>query len=137
MLFPIAIEIPDGHDGDFGVTVPDLPGCFSAGKDLDDALLSAKEAIELHLEGISEDGEEVPTPHSLKDLQADPEYAGVAWAIVDIDVTRYMGKAEKINVTLPGNLIRRIDEQVSKTPGESRSGFLAKAAVRRLHEEPA
>ena len=40
----------------FGVTVPDLPGCFSAGDTLDEALDSVIEAIDLHLEGVIEGG---------------------------------------------------------------------------------
>ncbi len=58
---------------------------------------------------------------------ADPEYAGVVWALVDVDVTRLMGKAEKINVTLPSMLIRRIDQFVAAHPEYgSRSGFLSR-----------
>lgn len=132
MLYPIAIETPANDDEAFGVVVPDLPGCFSAGDTLDVALANAKEAIEFHLEGLSEDGLEIPAARSVTHHQADAQFAGWVWAVVEVDVTRYMGKAEKINVTLPGRLIRRIDEAVKDMPGESRSGFLAKAALDRL-----
>lgn len=46
MRFPVVLHTDDGVR--FGVTVPDLPGCFSAGDDFDDALSGALEAIELH-----------------------------------------------------------------------------------------
>jgi predicted RNase H-like HicB family nuclease len=36
----------------YGVPVPDLPGCISAGDTIDEALNRIKEAIELHLEGM-------------------------------------------------------------------------------------
>ena len=57
MLYPIAIE--RGSDTEaFGVTVPDIPGCFSAGDTLEEAIENVKEAISGHLEILAEDGEE-------------------------------------------------------------------------------
>lgn len=44
----------------YSVIVPELPGCFSQGDTLQDALNNAREAIKLHLEGLREAGEEVP-----------------------------------------------------------------------------
>ena len=55
LIFNIAVEKDSDSDSDFGVTVLDLPGCYSAGKTLDEALDSAKEAIRLHLEDEYED----------------------------------------------------------------------------------
>jgi predicted RNase H-like HicB family nuclease len=55
MRFPVVLHTDDGVR--FGVTVPDLPGCFSAGDTFDEALDSVVEAIDLHLE---EDGDPVP-----------------------------------------------------------------------------
>lgn len=45
MRYPIAIENGDDKHA-FGVVVPDLPGCFSAGDTIDEAIDNAKEAIE-------------------------------------------------------------------------------------------
>jgi predicted RNase H-like HicB family nuclease len=56
MRYPIAIE-PGNETQAFGVVVPDLPGCFSAGDNLDEAISHAKEAIELWLETVIEDGQ--------------------------------------------------------------------------------
>jgi predicted RNase H-like HicB family nuclease len=55
MRYPIAIETGDSKHA-YGVVVPDLPGCFSAGDTLDEALTNAREAILLHLEGLLDDG---------------------------------------------------------------------------------
>lgn len=44
MKYPIAIEHGDNTHA-YGVVVPDLPGCFSAGDTLDEAFENAKEAI--------------------------------------------------------------------------------------------
>lgn len=132
MLYPIAIT-PGDEQHAWGVEVPDIPGCFSAGDNLDDALAMAREAIEGHLELLAEEGEPIPSACSLTLHAANPDYAGCTWAVVDIDVTRYMGKAEKLNITLPGHLLARIDAYVKKHPEQkSRSGFLADAALRVL-----
>ena len=57
MLTYYPVVIHKDKDSDFGVTVPDLPGCFSAGVSVEDALKEAREAIECHLEGLLLDGE--------------------------------------------------------------------------------
>lgn len=41
--------------------VPALPGCYTQGETRDEALVMAKEAIELHLESLREQGEELPS----------------------------------------------------------------------------
>jgi predicted RNase H-like HicB family nuclease len=132
MLYPIAIE-PGDETHAFGVVVPDIPGCFSAGDTLDEAIANAREAIELHLEGLAEDDSDIPVAGTVAQHQANPDFVGWIWAVVDVDVTRYMGKAEKINITLPASLIRRIDEFVARHPEyRSRSGFLAQSALDRI-----
>lgn len=132
MLYPIAIE-PGDDTHAFGVVVPDIPGCFSAGDTLDEAIANAREAIEFHLDGLAEDNADIPVASSVAKHQSNPDYAGWIWAVVDVDVTRYMGKAEKINITLPASLIRRIDEFVARHPEyRSRSGFLAQSALDRI-----
>ncbi len=44
MRYPIAIEPSTGATC-FGVVVPDLPGCFSAGDNAEDAAANARDAI--------------------------------------------------------------------------------------------
>src|SRR5665213_2564640 len=56
MRYPIAIETGDAEHA-YGVVVPDLPGCFSAGDTLDEALVNSREAILLHVEGLLDDGQ--------------------------------------------------------------------------------
>jgi len=55
-------------DKDFGVIFPDFDGCVSVGKDLNDAINMAQEALELHVKGMREDGEELPEPRALKQI---------------------------------------------------------------------
>ncbi len=61
---------------DYGVSVPDLPGCISAGRTIDEALAMVREAIELHLEGLIEESGVVPLPSLLEKLRANPEFRG-------------------------------------------------------------
>jgi len=125
MRFTVVLHTDDGQR--YGVIVPDLPGCFSAGESIDDALASVCEAIDLHAETLIEDGESVPVARPLAEHQANPDYAGGVWAIVDVPVEKYFGPAEKVNITLPRLLLAKIDAY-AKAHGETRSGFLAGAA---------
>ena len=126
MKFIIAIE-PGTETTAFGVVVPNLPGCFSAGDTLDKAVDNAREAIELWCETVIEDGGDVPVSKTLAENQADPDFAGWIWAVVEVPVERYFGPAEKLNITLPRLLLAKIDEY-ARAHGETRSGFLADAA---------
>ena len=131
MRFPVVLHSDDGVR--FGVTVPDLPGCFSSGDTFDAALDSALAAIDLHLEGMVEDDEAVPIPQAIATHQANPDFVGGVWAVVDADTRRFEGKAEKINITLPKFLLSRIDNY-AKAHGISRSGFLAQAAQQAMRQ---
>lgn len=129
MRFPVVLHTDDGVR--FGVTVPDLPGCFSSGETFDEALDCVREAIDLHLEGMTEDGEDIPAPESIVHHRANPDFADGIWAMVDVDVARFDGRAEKINITIPRRLLAKIDEY-AKAHGATRSGFLAEAARRAI-----
>ncbi len=128
MRYPIAIEPGDGTHA-FGVVVPDLPGCFSAGDTMDEAIDNAKEAVELWLETVIDDGGAVPEPSSIAKHQANPEFSGWVWAVVTVDLAEFSDKAERVNITLPSRVLRRIDS-AAKAAGESRSGFIAHLALR-------
>jgi predicted RNase H-like HicB family nuclease len=56
------VALVDGRAGAHGVTVPDLPGCTSAGRTTDEALRNAVEAVRLWAEDAIADGEELPAP---------------------------------------------------------------------------
>jgi len=129
MRFPVVLHSDDGVR--YGVTVPDLPGCFSAGDTFDEALASVAEAIDLHLEGITEEGGDVPVPRTIGEHRVNPDYADGVWAAVDVDVSRFDGRAEKINITVPRKLLARIDAY-ARSHGATRSGFLADAARRAM-----
>ena len=48
----------------WGAYVPDLPGCIAAGKSRLEVKKLIREAIDFHLEGLKESGEQIPVPHS-------------------------------------------------------------------------
>ena len=124
--YPIAIEPGDDQHA-FGVSVPDLAGCFSAGETLEEAIEQAHEAIKFHLEGLCEDGDLPPTPNTHSAYIE--QYQGHIWGVASIDETPYMGKSEKINVTLPTLVKLQIDEFTkSHKTFKSRSHFLQIAA---------
>lgn len=127
MRYPIAIEPGDGQHA-FGVAVPDLPGCFSAGDTLDEAIDKAREAIELWLESVIDDGGSVPVPRFISEHQADSEYLGWIWAVVEVDLASLPDKAERVNITLPARVLRPIDA-AAKAAGETRSGYIARRAM--------
>ena len=133
MRYPIAIESGDETHA-FGVVVPDLPGCFSAGDTLDEAIEMARESIELWLEVQIDEGGDIPDPKSITEHQANPEFARWIWALVDVDPAILSDKAERVNITLPARVLRRVDE-AAKSRHESRSGFLARAALATLRRE--
>jgi predicted RNase H-like HicB family nuclease len=125
MRYPVVIHHDQGSA--FGVTVPDIPGCFSAGDTFEEALDNTLEAIELHLEGLADMGELVPKPSTVDDHKDNPDYAGGTWGFVYINVIPFLGKSEKINVTLPSIVIHRIDAK-----HKNRSKFLTEAALKLL-----
>lgn len=132
MNYPVVIH--KDPKSDYGVSVPDLPGCISAGATLDDALAMAKEAIELHLEGMIEEGGVVPRPTPLETLRRDPEFADGTWAIVSVDETSLRVKIARIGITMPQRVLDAIDRH-AKAHGETRSGLLARAALRYIGRE--
>lgn len=127
MRYPIVIE-PGTDTTAFGVVVPDLPGCFSAGDSFQEAIDNAKEAIELHVEDLLADGAALPAMQVLEQHRANLAFAGWVWALVDIDMSRLADVTERVNITLPRRVLHIIDD-AAKRAGESRSAYLARVGV--------
>jgi len=68
----VAIVEDAGPDKAIGIWFPDLPGCFSAGDDVDEALRNAEEAVALYAEAETKDGRALPHPRTLSELRNDP-----------------------------------------------------------------
>lgn len=71
----IAIIEDAGPDKAVGLWFPDLPGCFSAGDDMDEALRNAPEAIALYADSLARERRLLPHPRTLSALKNDPAVA--------------------------------------------------------------
>jgi predicted RNase H-like HicB family nuclease len=127
MRFPVAIEIGN-EKAAFGVVVPDLPGCFSAGDTLDEAFVAAEEAVAAWVDAVLDQGGAIPAPSSLEAIQARQEFAGWAFGVVAIDPAGLDDTVDRVNITLPRRVLRRLDA-LAKAHGESRSGYIAQMTM--------
>lgn len=123
-----SIVIHKDPDTAYGVTVPDLPGCFSAGDTMQEAIQNAVEAVECHVEGILIENEELPIPKDMEQYVSQEDYQGGTWALVEVDLSKLGGKTQRVNITLPERILGKID-YFTKNTNQSRSGFLADAAL--------
>ena len=126
MKYPIVIH--KDTNSDFGVIVPDLPGCFSAGTSFEDAIDQASEAILCHIEGLLDDNEPIPQPSSIEHHRTNRDYKNGTWAVVSIDLTSLSKKSKRVNITVPERFLSQLDYYAQKN-GETRSGFLLHAAM--------
>lgn len=121
MYFPVALFVEDGAA--YGASVPDIPGCNTAGDSLEEALANIQDAVELALEGQGKR----PTPSSIEMYWKQPEYQGAMWALVNIDLGFMDERTVRVNVTFPAGTLEEIDK-AAKGRGLTRSAFLARAA---------
>lgn len=128
MRYPILIEEGSATTA-FGVVIPDLPGCFSAGDTLDEALESAQEAAAAWIDAALDAGLTIPPPSRLDAARALPEYAGWAVGVVDIDPALFDDSIERVNVTLPKRVLRRLDD-LATARHQSRGAFIAELTMR-------
>jgi len=99
-IFPALFE--PGEKKGYCVSFPDLPGCITEGDNMEEALHNAKEALELHLYGMEEDGDEIPAPTSPEKIKAS-ENSFVSLIEVWMPVIRdeMSNKAIKKTLTIP------------------------------------
>ncbi|WP_159820170.1 type II toxin-antitoxin system HicB family antitoxin [Colwellia sp. 20A7] len=126
----------------YQVIVPDLPGCSVNVESIDLGLEKISQSIKNHLAILAEYGEKIPSALTIEKhrqqyaIDNPHTYSQAFWAIVDIDISAYLGKSHKINVTLPELLIKQIDERVSKSSHyKTRSGFIASACLIELGKQ--
>ena len=128
------IALIDGKAGAYGVVVPDLPGCTSAGRTTDEAMRNAVDAVRLWAEDARADGERLPKPRSLETLRSDPEFRaalheGAALAVIPLMLDS--GRPAKANLSLDAGLLEAIDE-AAEAHGLTRSAFIASAAREKI-----
>jgi predicted RNase H-like HicB family nuclease len=130
MKYPVLLQQMPGSS-DYKITVPDLLGCQEKAETIDNALSKINLTIASHLSILAEYGEHIPHGSLIESHKS--RYPNAIWAIVDIDITPYLGKSHKINVTMPELLLKQMDDKVSKTSAyKTRSGFIAAACLNEL-----
>jgi predicted RNase H-like HicB family nuclease len=117
VVFPAVIE-EAGED--FSVYFPDVPGCTSAGRTVEHAMLNAENALEAYLLALAGRIDHLPTATPIAQL-ADKVGEGVVG--VFLARAEAPGRAVRINITIDEGLLAQIDRVAS-----NRSGFLADAA---------
>ena len=128
MRYPIAIE-PGTSSTAYGVVVPDLPGCFSAGDTLDEALAAMEEAAAAWIDAVLDAGEAIPPPSSLDALRDNPDYRDWAFGVVTVSPSLLDDSIERVNISLPSRVVKRLDAQ-ARAAGLTRSGLIAEMALR-------
>jgi predicted RNase H-like HicB family nuclease len=127
MRYPIAIE-PGTARTAFGVVVPDLPGCFSAGDTLDEAIANAEEAIAGWIDVTLDSGERIPPASTLDTLRELDAYKGWIFGFITVDPALMDDSVERVNITLPRRVLSRLDAAADAV-GDSRSGFIARMTL--------
>ncbi len=127
----------DGSEPGVGydVTVPDLPGCTSAGDTLGEAVNNAAEAIRGHVQTLIETGQPVGVPTADPPADLPPRHL-VGVVDVDLESDAAPLRAVRLNVSIPATALALIDA-AAKIAGTSRSAFLTRAALTYIEREAA
>lgn len=114
----------------FGVSFPDIPGCFSAADKEFQILPNAMEALEFYTEDMAI----LPAPSSIEAIRKMPQIAedlkNGAY-LVSVPLLKNLGKSARVNITLDKGLLQAVDEAAALRK-MTRSGFLAQAAMKEI-----
>ncbi len=130
MKYPIVIELGDENTA-CDVRIPDLD-VFTAADTFEDCYAVAVEAAAIELDNMARSDRKIPSPSKVEDIVKNPEYKGFHVGLVDIDITPYLGKTEKLTITLPSRVITAIDAYMKTHNIRSRSAFLADSAIEKM-----
>lgn len=97
-----------------------MPPAIAAGATVQEAAINGEAALAFHLDGMREDGDAIPAPSSLDDIEEVDSADDVARVLVRAVMP---AKFSRIQVTLEDSLLSAIDAVAA-----NRSGFLADAA---------
>ena len=102
LIYPAVFKPFSDGSGGYVVEFPDLSGCVTEGKDLEQAIEMGIDAASGWILGELEDGEKIPPASSYSEIAADNEYM-VNMLLLDIDAyeEKYGEKAVRKNLTIP------------------------------------
>lgn len=117
----------------YGVSFPDLPGCYSAGDTLEEATRNATEGLGAFVRWKESDGDPIPSPRAPDEIIADPALADdrEGATLVLIPLIRDLGSTTRINVSLDLGLLEAIDAE-ARQRRQTRSAFIASAVRKEL-----
>jgi predicted RNase H-like HicB family nuclease len=128
MRYPIVIEEGTSKTA-YGVIVPDMPGCFSAGDTLEEAIENAEEAAAAWIDAALDDGRAIPAPSKLAAIKRNRAYKGWTFGVVAVDPDALDDSLTRINVSISKRVLRRLDAKVKQSGEKDRSAFIAKMAM--------
>ncbi len=125
----------DGPEDGWDIVFPQFVGCISQGDTMLDAIKNGKEALALHIEGMVDDGEELPIEAQANDpdpswLTEIPKKDPVFHPFLEMEVP---GRSTRINITMDEALVERLDS-AARAEGTTRSGYLAQAVREKLQK---
>ena len=95
------LAIMERSDEGYSVYFPDVPGCISWGKDLEEAQIKAREALDLHLYGLVAANERLPEASASVKIQNPTDIVCLISTYPQIFKERFENKKVKVNVTIP------------------------------------
>jgi predicted RNase H-like HicB family nuclease len=123
-----------GHVGNYGIVFPDFLGCVSVGETLPEVAAMGREALQLHVDGMVEDGDVLPEPTSVDFKRLDAEFSDpgdpdddepwVAVIAIEVNVPTF---PQTVPVPLDTALVQEIDRAVP-----NRRQFIMDATRREL-----
>ena len=108
----------------YGVIFPDFLGCVTVGKNLEEAKEMAQEALQFHVDGMLQDGEDLPKMKTLDEIKKKYKKAEI-FLVVAVKIKT---KATRINISIDEKLLRKLDKFLLNS-NETRSSFFAKSIV--------
>ncbi|MBQ7366836.1 MAG: type II toxin-antitoxin system HicB family antitoxin [Spirochaetaceae bacterium] len=95
------LAIMERSDEGYSVYFPDVPGCISWGKDVEEAQIKAREALDLHLYGLVAENERLPEASASVKIQNPTDIVCLISTYPQIFKERFENKKVKVNVTIP------------------------------------
>jgi predicted RNase H-like HicB family nuclease len=117
-------------DSAYGISFPDLPGCFSAADEEADIIPNALEAVELFMEPDYK----LPEPSSIEKIKSDPQVAAdLAEGAYLMSIPYHFNphRSTRVNFTINKGLLKLVDEEAARRK-MTRSALLAQAAEREV-----